>query len=71
MTDWFDPFDNGPDWKDEGKTVEVELNDGILLSGTLEIYDMTPGPDEIPLFRVKTDSSELRWFDDIRRYRFA
>jgi len=69
--DWLDPFEDGPDWKDGGKAVELELTDGTVVRGVLDLYDMTPGPDEAPMFRVKTDSRTLSWFDDIRSYRFA
>ena len=68
--DWLDPFDDVPSWKEIGMSVEAELNNGSLVIGVLEQYDMTPGPDEQPLFRLKTNDAEMGWFDDIRRYRF-
>lgn len=69
--EWLDPFDDVPSWRETGETVEAELTNGVMTGGTLDQYDMTPGPDEEPLFRLKTAEAELSWFDDIKRFRYA
>lgn len=67
---WLDPFDDLPSWTEMGKRIEAELNNGEIVTGIIEEYDMTSGDDEQPLFLLKTDESEFRWFDDIKRFRY-
>lgn len=69
--EWLDPFIDVPSWGEMGASVEAELMNGSVVFGTLEQYEMTPGPDEEPLFRLKTENDELSWFDDIKRFRFV
>lgn len=70
MTKWPIPAEVWPDWGDDGRRVEIRLDDGATVVGTLEQVDETPGPDEAPLFDVVADdgrrvalveSAEWRW----------
>lgn len=68
--EWLDPFEDAPGWTELNKRVEAELNTGDFVEGVIEEYEMTPGPDEQPLVRLKTDSGSLSWYDDIKRFRY-
>lgn len=47
-----------PYWGDDGKRIDICHPDGTIETGVLVEYDMTPGPNELPLFRlVKDDGS--------------
>lgn len=62
--------DDVPDWKDNGRRVEVEGQDGKIGKGVLEIVDQTPGPDEIPIFEVITESGVALIIYSAKRWRF-
>lgn len=49
--------DEWPDWRDDGKRVEVEPDDGTTVAGKLEIDDFLVDGDgeEIPIFMVIAD----------------
>ena len=70
VSDWLDPFDDIPDWHDMGKQVEAETTDGAHVIGELEYYDMTPGPNENPLFHLVVEGRKLNWFDDVAKFRY-
>lgn len=54
MSEWKEAYsDDFPYWQDGGKRVEIKLEDGSIVSGRLVIVDMTPGPDEHPIFVVR------------------
>lgn len=67
---WLDPFNDAPSWTELNEQVEAELNSGGLVVGIIEEYEMTPGPDEQPLVRLKTARQTYRWYDDIKRFRY-
>jgi hypothetical protein len=53
-----------PHWGDEGKRVQVKYRDSTEAEGVLVMEDMTPGPDELPLFTIrKDDGTQASWFD--------
>ena len=53
-----------PHWGDEGKRVQVKYRDATEAEGVLVMEDMTPGPDELPLFTIrKDDGMQASWFD--------
>ncbi|TAA12457.1 hypothetical protein EA658_09880 [Pseudoxanthomonas winnipegensis] len=55
--------DEWPDWKDLGRKVTATYADGRVVTGKLGYTDMTPGPDESPLFVIETDTGEESFFD--------
>lgn len=59
-----------PDWCDLGKRVEVVYADGTTAQGVLAYDDMTPGPDEAPLFYVRKDDGTQTSFFDHKTWRF-
>ena len=63
--------DKWPDWQDTGKRVELTLADGRKVVGTLRADDMTPGPDEAPIFTVKLDDGLTIDFVDHEDWRFV
>lgn len=62
--------DDVPDWKDNGRRVEIEGQDGKTGQGVLDIIDQTPGPDEIPIFEVIADSGASLSIYSAKRWRF-
>jgi hypothetical protein len=63
MTNW-------PDWQDTGKFVEITMPDGRIFVGRLMANDMTPGPDEAPIFTVHSEKESLD-FCDADSWRFV
>jgi hypothetical protein len=50
-----------PDWKDTLRQVQIKLNDGSIICGTLDYSDFfCDGESEFPLFEV-IDSSGIRY----------
>ncbi|MFW6855345.1 hypothetical protein ACODYM_29060 [Burkholderia gladioli] len=48
-----------PDWRDAGEKIELELEDGRIVSGELEIDAMSDGEgDEFPLCTVRQENGE-------------
>lgn len=69
MNDWTKT--GWPDWPDEGKRVEVEFDNGMMVQGTLDIDDVFfTGEDEVPVFFVITDDGKKQSFADANRWRF-
>lgn len=64
-TDW-------PDWKDDGRRVEVEPEDGRTVQGELFVADFFADGegDEIPIFEVRTDDGAEHGFAANKRWRF-
>lgn len=64
-TDW-------PDWKDAGRRVEVELEDGRTVQGELFVGDFFPDGegDEVPVFSVRDDAGQEYSFAANKRWRF-
>lgn len=58
-TDW-------PDWKDSGRRVEVELEDGRTVQGGLFVSDFSP----VPVFEVRDDAGHEHSFAANNRWRF-
>lgn len=65
-TDW-------PDWKDAGRLVEIERDDGTVATGNLEVDDFFPdgAGDEVPVFVVASEDGIRHSFADNRRWRFV
>jgi len=59
-----------PDWKDAGRRIEARYQDGTTANGKLEIEDMTPGPDETPMFIIRKDNGERASFVDCVEFRY-
>lgn len=49
-----------PDWQDEGRTVVLLMGDGAVVSGELVIYDQTAGPDEAPIWVVRSNEEAAK-----------
>lgn len=62
--DWM--TDNYPDWKDTGKLVEVELENGATVSGTLDADDWY----DVPIFEIVTNDGARHSFTANKRWRF-
>ncbi len=64
-TDW-------PGWRDSGRRVEVELEDGRTVQGELFVADFFPDGegDEVPVFEVRCDDGTEHGFAANRRWRF-
>jgi len=64
-TDW-------PDWKDAGRRVEVELEDGLTVQGELFVGDFFPDGegDEVPVFSVCDDAGQEYSFAANKCWRF-
>lgn len=70
MTDWKESGSDWPDWQDGGKRIEVRYKGGLIATGVLEIKDMTPGPDEAPIFIVRKDDGAEASFVDADYWRY-
>lgn len=58
--------DDYPDWKDVGKRVEAELEDGRVVVGDLGADDWY----DVPIFEIETDDGETHSFAANKRWRF-
>jgi hypothetical protein len=60
-----------PGWSDAGRLVEIEMEDGQTLQGTLEVDDFfTDGEgDEVPVFIIRTSDGAKHSFVDHKRWR--
>jgi hypothetical protein len=69
MTEW--TTTDWPDWKDAGRRVEVELEDGSTVQGDLLVADFFPDGegDEVPMFEVAGDGGGHS-FAANKRWRF-
>jgi len=65
----FEWHEDPPDWKDSGRRVEVQSQDGSVHQGVLEIVDQTPGPGEVPIFEVIADSGAALDIYSAKRWR--
>jgi hypothetical protein len=63
--------DKWPNWQDIGKRVELTLESGVKVVGKLTYEDMTPGPDEAPIFEVELDDGSKIGFVDHEDWRFV
>lgn len=68
--EWQDRSALWPDWGDGGRQVEVEYDDGTVVRGKLDLYEMTPGPDEAPVFRVVDSAGAQHSWEDHKRWRY-
>lgn len=66
----FEWHEDPTDWKDSGRRVEVQSQDGSVHQGVLEIVDQTPGPDEVPIFEVVADDGSDLSIYSAKRWRF-
>lgn len=71
MNDWVKFGDDWPHWQDSGRRVDIKLKSGSIISGKLEIIDQTPGPDELPIFKIRTDAGDLESFAEHEFFRWA
>lgn len=63
---WRNALNDVPCWEDMGRTIRAKLVSGDIVMGVLQQYDMTPGPDELPLFKLMLDDlTPYSWFDDV------
>lgn len=60
MTEWnTDPGDwIPPGWRDDGRRAAIRDENEIERAGRLVEYDMTPGPDELPMFHLVDEKGE-------------
>jgi hypothetical protein len=71
MSKWMGRDAPWPDWKDDGAMVEVKLPDRAFpVIGKLFVSDMTPGPDECPVFRIRLPDGSDASFVDHDKWRF-
>jgi len=63
---------NWPDWKDCGRRVEVEFDDGWTVQGDLFVSDFFQDGegDEVPVFGVHADDGVEYSFADGKHWRF-
>lgn len=66
----FEWHEDPTDWKDNGRRVEVQSQDGSVRQGVLDIVDQTPGPDEAPIFEVIADDGSALSIYSAKRWRF-
>jgi hypothetical protein len=64
--------DGWPDWSDGGRRVEIQLNDGTVLAGTLRTDDVGfDGEDEYPIHVVVADDGTRHSFAGAKHWRFC
>jgi hypothetical protein len=59
------------EWRDVGRRVELLLEDGSTVTGTLEAEEFFTGEDEIPIFTVRTDDGRGISFVDHEKWRYV
>jgi hypothetical protein len=70
---WHDWLEAWPDWADDGRRVELVLENGRTVDGILRIDDVVPDGegDEYPIWIVTLDDGgKLSFAGDMRKWRF-
>lgn len=55
-----------PGWLDNLRMIDAELEDGIVVRAELDLYDMTLGPEEHPIFRISVNGNTVNFVNVIR-----
>lgn len=69
--EWHEWGENWPDWRDAGRRVEMRLEDGSIVCGILRVDDMTPGPDEAPIFVIEDSEGVKHSFVEHKQWRYV
>jgi hypothetical protein len=72
MADWKKFSEAWPDWKDSGRRIEIERQDGTRTAGVLYVEDFfaLDDGDEVPVWCVRDESGGEHSFVENERWRF-
>ncbi len=71
-TEWQTPFeDDPPDWKDSGRCVQFQQDDGRTVDATLTIADCVGDDGEVPVWHFASADGRSVFLYDVQRWRFA